>query len=34
VIVHPHRVVAMASAERISAERNEKLGETVGYEVD
>ena len=33
VIAHPHRVVAMASAERISAERNEKLGDSVGYEV-
>ena len=33
VIAYPHRVVAMASAERISAERNEKLGDTVGYEV-
>ena len=33
VIAHPHRVVAMASSERISAERNEKLGDSVGYEV-
>ena len=33
IIAHPHRVVAMASAERISAERNEKLGDSVGYEV-
>ena len=33
IIAHPHRVVAMASAERMSAERNEKLGDSVGYEV-
>ena len=33
IIAHPHRVVAMASSERISAERNEKLGDSVGYEV-